>query len=294
MVLQSGSLAGKTLFITGASRGIGRAIALRAARDGANVVIAAKTVDPHQTLEGTILTAARSVEAAGGRALPLQLDIRDEQAVAVAMHDAAEHFGGIDILINNASAVALADTASVSMRRFDLMHAVNARGTFLCTKLALPYLRMASNAHVLNLAPPLELDARWFAPHAAYTLAKIGMSLCTLAHAEEFRPWGIAVNALWPLTTVATAAVSNVFDPDGQMRSRSPEIVADAAHYILTRPAREVSGNFFIDEEVLRAGGITDFARYDLDPPGPRTADLFLPEAVLQRAANTISSSSSA
>jgi len=257
-------LRGKTLFITGGSRGIGLAIALRAARDGANVAVAAKTTEPHPKLPGTIHTAAAEIEAAGGRALPLAVDIRDEAQVDAAVQRTVETFGGLDILVNNASAISLTDTLHTPMKRYDLMHDVNARGTFLCTQKCVPHLARAANPHVLMISPPLDMSARWFAPHVAYTIAKYGMSLCVLGMAEEFRGAGIAVNALWPRTIIATAALQAIptIDDAAKRRTRSPEIVADAAHALLTRPAREFSGNFVLDEDVLRAAGVTDFARY--------------------------------
>jgi citronellol/citronellal dehydrogenase len=257
-------LRGKTLFITGGSRGIGLAIALRAARDGANVAIAAKTTEPHPKLPGTIHTAAAEIEAAGGRALPLAVDIRDEAQVDAAVLRTVEAFGGLDILVNNASAISLTDTLHTPMKRYDLMHEVNVRGTFLCTQKCVPHLARAANPHVLMISPPLDMSARWFAPHVAYTIAKYGMSLCVLGMAEEFRGAGIAVNALWPRTIIATAALQAIptIDDAAKRRTRSPEIVADAAHALLTRPAREFSGNFVLDEDVLRAAGVTDFARY--------------------------------
>jgi citronellol/citronellal dehydrogenase len=286
--ITSRTLRDKTLVITGASRGIGRAIALRAAEDGANVVILGKTSRPHRVLAGTILDTAREVEARGGRALAVQTDVRSEEEVANAVAQCVERFGGLDILVNNASAISLANTQDVNMRRFDLMHEVNTRGTFLCTKLALPHLSRSSNPHVLNLAPPAQIHADWFASHPAYTLAKFGMSLCTLAHSQEFRNAGIAVNALWPLTTIATAAVSNVIEKIGATRSRTPEIMADAAWFIVTSPACRVTGQFFIDEEVLRAHGMHDFSRYDVGSPGPRTMDLFVPAEVVARSATQL------
>ena len=269
------SLRNKTLFITGASRGIGLAIALRAARDGANIAIAAKTDQPHAKLPGTVHSAAREVEAAGGHALPIVCDIRDEAAVAAAVGRTAEHFGGIDALVNNASAISLTATADTPIKRFDLMMAVNTRGTFLCAQTCLPHLKKSANPHILTLSPPLELEPRWFAPHVAYTIAKYGMSLCVLGMAEEFRALGIAVNALWPRTTIATAALQ-VIPGAPVSRSRRPEIVADAAHEILTRPARECTGNFFLDEDVLRGAGLTDFGQYAVDPSAGLQPDLFV------------------
>jgi len=257
-------LRGKTLFITGGSRGIGLAIALRAARDGANVAVAAKTTEPHPKLPGTIHTAAAEIEAAGGRALPLAVDIRDEAQVDAAVQRTVETFGGLDILVNNASAISLTDTLHTPMKRYDLMHDVNARGTFLCTQKCVPHLARAANPHVLMISPPLSMDPRWFAPHVAYTIAKYGMSLCVLGMAEEFRAAGIAVNALWPRTIIATAALQAIatIDDAAKRRTRTPDIVADAAHAVLTRPAREFTGNFVLDEDMLRAAGVTDFTRY--------------------------------
>ncbi len=258
------TLRGRTLFITGASRGIGKAIALRAAADGARVVIAAKTVAPHPSLPGTIHTAARDIEAVGGEALAVPVDVRDEAQVAAAMEAAVRRFGGIDILVNNASAISLTGTADTPMKRFDLMHQVNVRATFLCTQLALPHLRRANNPHVLNIAPPLAstLSARWFAPHVAYTMAKYGMSLCVLGMAEELCPEGIAVNALWPRTAIDTAAIGFIMDDEARRRARLPAIMADAAWWVLTQPARGLTGQFLLDEDVLRKSGVTDFAKY--------------------------------
>jgi citronellol/citronellal dehydrogenase len=259
------SLAGKTLFITGATRGIGKAIALRAASDGANVVVTGKTTEPHPKLPGTIYTAAQDIESAGGRSLAVSLDVRDESQVEAAMAQAAERFGGIDILVNNASAISLTGTLDTPMKRFDLMHQVNTRGTFLCTQKAVPWLRRAGNPHVLNLAPPLHstLDKRWFAPHLAYTMAKYGMSLCVLGMAEEFRADGIAVNALWPRTAIDTEAIRLIAGEEArQRRTRRVEIVADAAHAILTKPSREFTGRFLIDDEVVREAGVSDLSRY--------------------------------
>ena len=260
------NLAGKTLFITGASRGIGKAIAMRAARDGANIAVIGKTEAPHPSLPGTIHSAAAEIEAAGGKALALAADVRDEEAIRAAVARAAAHFGGIDILVNNASAISLTGTLATPMKRFDLMMAVNVRGTFLCSQACIPWLRQSASPHVLNLAPPVELKAKWFQNHVAYTIAKTGMSLCVLGMAEELRPDGIAVNGLWPRTIIATSALSRLGDPTLLGAARKPEIVADAAHAILVRPSRECTGNFFIDEEVLRAGGTTDFAAYAMVP----------------------------
>jgi citronellol/citronellal dehydrogenase len=276
------SLEGKTLFITGATRGIGLAIALRAGRDGARVAILGKTAEPHPKLPGTVFTAAAEVEAAGGEALALVGDVRSEEQVLDAVAKTVAVFGGIDILVNNASAISLTGTLDTDMKRFDLMHQVNARGTFLCSKACIPHLRKASNPHILNMAPPLDLQAKWFAPSLAYTMAKFGMSLCTLGMAEELRGAGIAVNSLWPLTAIDTAAVRNLLGGPAVARvCRKPEIVADAAHAILLRASRHCTGQFFIDEEVLRAGGMTDFAPYAHDASGPLAADYFLPDAVL-------------
>ncbi len=269
------SLAGNTLFISGASRGIGLAIALRAARDGANIVIAAKTDTPHPKLPGTVHTAAAEIEAAGGRALPLVVDIRKEDQVYSAAEQAVRRFGGIDILVNNASAISLTGTLETTMKRFDLIMAVNVRGTFLCSQACLPYLAKAANPHILTLSPPLDMTAKWFAPHLAYTIAKYGMSMCVLGMAEEFRPAGIAVNALWPRTTIATAALQLVPGSDPG-RSRTPEIVAEAAWHILTQNSRTTTGNFFIDEDVLAQAGVTDLARYSVRPGATLESDIFL------------------
>jgi citronellol/citronellal dehydrogenase len=269
------TLAGKTLFITGASRGIGLAIGVRAARDGANVVIAAKSGVPNPKLPGTIYTAAAEIEAAGGKALALKVDIREESEVHDAVAKAAEHFGGIDILVNNASAIWLAGTEGTPMKRYDLMQQVNSRGTFMVTQACLPYLKKASNPHVLMLAPPPNLDPKWFAPHTAYTIAKYGMSLCVLGMSAEFAPAGIAVNALWPRTVIATAAIAMI-DGVKPEHCRRPEIVADAAYAMLTKPSREYTGHFAIDEDVLREAGIHDLDGYAYKPGFPLLPDLFL------------------
>jgi citronellol/citronellal dehydrogenase len=269
------TLAGKTLFITGASRGIGLAIALRAARDGANVVIAAKSNVPNPKLPGTIHTAAAEVEAAGGKALAVQCDIREEAEVRAAVDAAVARFGGIDILINNASAISLTGTLETPMKRFDLMFGVNVRGTFLCSQACLPHLQRAPNPHILTLSPPLNLDPKWFGPHVAYTMAKYGMSQCVLGMAEEFRAKGIAINALWPRTVIRTAALAMIPGVD-PARCRTPEIMADAAHAVLTAPSHARSGRFLIDEDVLREAGITDFTRYAVDPSRELLVDLFL------------------
>ena len=269
------TLAGKTLFITGASRGIGLAIALRAARDGANVAIAAKSDVPNPKLPGTIHSAAAEIEAAGGKALAAKCDIREEAEVQAAVAATVERFGGIDILVNNASAIWLRGTLDTPMKRYDLMHQVNIRGTFLCSQACLPHLRKAANPHILTLSPPLDMQAKWFAPHVAYTIAKFGMSECVLGMAEEFRAEGIAINALWPRTVINTAALAMIPGIDTR-GCRKPEILADAAHAILTTPSRQRTGRFFIDEEVLREAGITDFSAYAVEPGHPLTTDLFL------------------
>ena len=269
------TLAGKTLFISGASRGIGLAIALRAARDGANIVIAAKTDTPHPKLPGTIHTAAAEIEAAGGHALPLAVDIRFEDQVYGAVEQAVRHFGGIDVLVNNASAISLTGTLQTPMKRFDLMLGVNLRGTFLCSQACLPHLAKAANPHILTLSPPLDMRAKWFAPCVAYTMAKYGMSMCVLGMAEDFRSQGIAVNALWPRTIIATVALQAIPGAEPE-RGRTPDIMADAAWQILTRESRPTTGNFFIDEEVLAAAGVTDFSGYAVSPGKPLRRDLFL------------------
>jgi citronellol/citronellal dehydrogenase len=271
------SLKGKTLFVSGGSRGIGLAIALRAARDGANVIIAAKTTEPHPRLPGTIYTSAELIEAAGGKALPVVCDIRDEKQVERAVAAGVEKFGGIDICINNASAISLTPTLQTPMSRFDLMHQINTRGTFLVSKTCLPQLLKAQNPHILNLSPPLNMDEKWFAPHVAYTMAKFGMSMCVLGMAGEFREQGVAVNALWPRSTIATAAVRNLLGGDEMVRrSRQPEIMGDAAHVILTRPSREFTGNFCIDDEVLESAGIKDLSHYAVEPGARLFPDFFV------------------
>lgn len=271
------SLAGKTLFITGASRGIGLAIALRAARDGANIVIAAKSVIANPKLPGTIYTAAAEIEAAGGQALAVPCDIRFDDQVEAAMAQAVSSFGGVDILVNNASAIDLRGIDALEMKRFDLMHQINARGTYLCCKAALPHLRKAANPHILTLSPPLDLNPKWFSPNLAYTMAKYGMSLVTLGLAEDLAKNGVAVNSLWPETAIATAAVGNLLGGEEAMRhARKPEIVADAAHAILTRPAASCTGNFFIDVNVLMEEGVEDFSAYAVDPGVDAMLDFFL------------------
>jgi len=271
------NLKNKTLFISGGSRGIGLEIARRAAKDGANIIIAAKTDEPHPKLPGTIHTAAEEIEAAGGKALPLVCDIRDDQAVKDAVAAGAETFGGIDICINNASAISLTPTLQTPMHRFDLMHQVNTRGTFLVSQTCIPYLLKSDNPHILNLSAPLNMEEKWFRNHVAYTMAKYGMSMCVLGMAGEFRKQGIAVNALWPRTAIATAAVQNILGGDEMTaRCRKPEIMADAAHIILTRPSSEFTGNFCIDDEVLESAGITDLSGYAVDPEKELLADFFV------------------
>ncbi len=273
------SLANKTLFITGASRGIGLAIALRAARDGANVAIAAKTAEPHPKLEGTIYTAAEEIEAAGGKALPLVVDVRDELSVQEAVAKTVEAFGGIDVCVNNASAIQLTGTLETDMKRYDLMHQINTRGTYVTSKTCIPHLRKAANPHVLNLSPPLDMKPRWFEPHVAYTMAKYGMSMCALGMAEEFRGDGIAFNALWPRTGIATAAIRNALAGDEGMRAcRTVDIMADAAYWIFNQPSRRCTGNFFIDDVLLYAAGERDFDKYRVDPSRDLMPDFFVPE----------------
>ena len=264
------SLRGKTLFITGASRGIGLAIGLRAARDGANVAIVAKTAEPTPKLEGTVFTAAKEIDAAGGKGLPLVCDIRFEDQVAAAVKQTVETFGGIDILVNNASAISLTGTVDTPLKRFDLMHGINTRGTFACSQACIPFLAKSDNAHILNISPPLNMEAKWFAPHVAYTMAKFGMSMCVLGMAEELKDKNIAVNALWPRTVIATAAVQNLLGGDASIRgSRKPDIMADAAYTIFTRKSSERTGQFFIDENVLRDSGVTDLSASAMTPGMP-------------------------
>ena len=269
------TLKGKTLFITGGSRGIGLAIALRAAADGANIVIAAKTTEPNPKLPGTIFSAAREIEAAGGLCLPVQCDIRDEAQIAAAVAAGAGRFGGIDVLVNNASAISLTGTLETPMKRFDLMFGVNVRGTYAASQACIPHLKEAANPHILTLASPINLKPTWFKRHVAYTMAKYGMSMCVLGMAAEFREAGIAVNALWPRTIISTAALQMIPGVDPRC-GRKPEIMADAAHWILTQPARGCSGNFFIDEDVLRRAGTADFGKYAVDPEKSLLPDLFL------------------
>ena len=270
-------LAGKTIVMSGGSRGIGLAIALRAARDGANVVLLAKTAKPHPRLEGTIHTAAAEIEAAGGNALAVVGDVRDDNSVTDAVERACERFGAIDIVVNNASAIDVSPSTTIAMKRYDLMQDVNTRGTFLLSRTCVPYLRDADNPHVLTLSPPLSLDPKWYGAHLAYTLAKFGMSMCTLGMSVQHAAAGIAFNSLWPRTIIATAAVQNLLGGDAAMaRSRRPEVVADAAHHILTRPARTTTGNFFIDDEVLAQAGVTDLSAYAYVPDADLQVDLFL------------------
>jgi citronellol/citronellal dehydrogenase len=262
-VTGSASLAGNTILMSGGSRGIGLAIAVRAARDGANVALIAKTAEPHPKLEGTIFTAAEAIEKAGGQALPIVGDVRDDGLVLAAVEQTVAKFGGIDICVNNASAIDLSSTESISMKRYDLMQDINTRGTFLLSKACLPHLRRATNPHILTMSPPLSVDPKWFSPFLGYALSKFGMSMCTLGLAEDLRDDGIAVNSLWPRTIIATAAVRNLLGGDEAMRrSRRPEIVADAAHAILVRPSRQTTGNFFLVEDVLAAEGVTDLGAY--------------------------------
>ncbi len=271
-------LEGKTLFISGASRGIGLAIALKAARDGANVALIAKTAEPHPKLEGTVYTAAAAIEDAGGQALPIVGDIRDDAQVLAAVEQAVERFGGIDICVNNASAINLSGTEDLAMKRYDLMQDINTRGTFLVSKACVPHLQQAENPHVLTMSPPLSLDPKWFKTHVAYTIAKYGMSMCTLGMAEEFRDRGVAFNSLWPRTLIATAAVQNLLGGEEAMASsRSPELMADAAYAVVTRPSRETTGNFFLAEDVLAQEGVDDFSNYSYGGPEAQlVADLFV------------------
>ncbi len=275
------SLKGKTLFITGASRGIGLAIGLRAARDGANVAIIAKTAEPNPKLPGTVFTAAKEIEAAGGKALPCVTDIRDENAIAEAVKKTVETFGGIDILVNNASAISLTTTEATPMKRYDLMHSINTRGTFACSQACIPHLRKSAkdgrNPHIMNLSPPLNMETKWFAPHVAYTMAKFGMSMCVLGMAGELAKDGIAVNALWPRTTIATSAIQNLLGGDAVMKgSRKPEIMADAAYVVFNTPSKELTGQFLIDDEVLEKSGKTDLSEYSCTPGGQLFPDFFV------------------
>jgi citronellol/citronellal dehydrogenase len=275
------SLAGKTLFITGASRGIGLAIGVRAARDGANVAIAAKTAEPHPKLSGTIYTAAEEIERAGGKALPLIVDVREEATVKEALDRTAAHFGGIDIVVNNASAIQLTPVVATDMKRFDLMHQINTRGTFVVSKWAIPHLEKAANPHILMISPPLDMKEKWFAAHTAYSMAKFGMSIVVLGLAGELRAKGIAVNALWPRTVIATAAVQNLLGGEAMMRqSRKPEIMAEAAYVVFSRPSRELTGRFLIDDNFLAESGVADFDRYRVDPTQKLAQDFFVPTEI--------------
>ena len=274
-------LKNKTLFVSGASRGIGLAIAKRAAKDGANIILAAKTAEPHPKLPGTIYTAADEIIEEGGQALPVICDIRDEENVRDAVNKGLDHFGGIDICVNNASAIQLTGTLQTDMKRYDLMNQINTRGTFLVSKVCLPHLLNSDNPHILNLSPPLDMDPKWFGPHVAYTMAKFGMSLCVLGMAEEFKEDGVAVNALWPRTAVATAAIKNALGGDSIMNiSRSPEIMADAAYVILTKDSKEFTGNFCIDDNLLAENGVTDFSQYAEVPFSELAPDFFVPDDI--------------
>jgi citronellol/citronellal dehydrogenase len=275
------TLKGKTLFITGASRGIGLAIALRAARDGANVAVAAKTTEPHAKLEGTIYTAAEEIEKAGGRALPVVCDIRFEDQVQAAVAKTVEAFGGVDICVNNASAISLTPSTATDMKRYDLMHGINARGTFLVSKTCIPHLKQAANPHILTISPPLDMNVRWFAPHVAYTMAKFNMSIVALGLSGELKADGIAANTLWPRTTIATAAVRNLLGGDALVRrSRTPDIMGDAAHVILTQDARTFTGRFCIDDTLLYEQGVRDFEKYRVDPSLELAPDFFVPDSI--------------
>ncbi|WKX97881.1 hypothetical protein Q1695_013517 [Nippostrongylus brasiliensis] len=276
-MFNTGKFVGRTVVISGASRGIGKEIALKLAKDGANIVVAAKTASAHPKLPGTIYTAAEEIEKAGGKALPCVVDVRDEGSVQNAVEEAVKKFGGIDILINNASAISLTGTEETEMKRYDLMHSINTRGTFLMSKTCLPYLKQGKNPHILNISPPLLMEPRWFSNHVAYTMAKYGMSMCVLGMHEEFRPYGVAVNALWPLTAIWTAAMEMLSSGSGESGSRKPSIMADAAYAVLSKNSRQYTGNFAIDEDVLRAEGVTDFSKYAVDPAAPLTADFFIP-----------------
>jgi len=275
------NLTNKTLFISGASRGIGLAIAKRAAQDGANIILAAKTAEPHPKLPGTIYTAADEIEEAGGKALPVLCDVRYEDQLETAVKNGADHFGGIDICVNNASAIQLTNTLQTDMKRYDLMNQINARGTFLTSKKCIPYLLKSENPHILNLSPPLDMNSKWFSNHVAYSIAKFGMSLCVLGMAEEFKEKGIAVNALWPRTAIATAAVKNILGGDELVKvSRIPEIMADAAYVILTKDSKEFTGNFCIDDNLLADNGVTDFSKYAEVPFSQLAPDFFVPDNI--------------
>ncbi|MFL2732914.1 MAG: SDR family oxidoreductase [Gammaproteobacteria bacterium] len=275
------NLTNKTLFISGASRGIGLAIAKRAAQDGANIILAAKTAEPHPKLPGTIYTAADEIEEAGGKAFPVLCDVRYEDQLETAVKNGADHFGGIDICVNNASAIQLTNTLQTDMKRYDLMNQINARGTFLTSKKCIPYLLKSENPHILNLSPPLDMNSKWFSNHVAYSIAKFGMSLCVLGMAEEFKEKGIAVNALWPRTAIATAAVKNILGGDELVKvSRIPEIMADAAYVILTKDSKEFTGNFCIDDNLLADNGVTDFSKYAEVPFSQLAPDFFVPDNI--------------
>ncbi|KAK7073001.1 Hydroxysteroid dehydrogenase-like protein 2 [Halocaridina rubra] len=278
MITNTGKLAGRTLFITGASRGIGKVIALKAARDGANIVIAAKTAEPHPKLPGTIYTAAKEIEAAGGQALPCVVDVRDENSVGNAVDNAVKQFGSLDVVINNASAISLTGTRETPMKRYDLMHQINTRGTYLVSKMCVPHLLKGTNPHILNISPPLNMRPRWFRDHVAYTMAKYGMSMCVLGMAEEFKAEGIACNALWPRTAIITVAMEMLGGKEVDKQCRKPEIMADAAYVMLCKDSRSYTGNFAVDDDVLKAEGITDFTSYAVDPNTPLMPDFFLDE----------------
>ncbi|XP_046908820.2 hydroxysteroid dehydrogenase like 2 isoform X2 [Dermatophagoides farinae] len=284
MLKNTGAFAAKTVFVTGGSRGIGKAIALKMAKDGCNVIIAAKTTDPHPKLEGTIFTAAKEIENNGGNCLPVQCDLRDEENVIRAINQAVDKFGKIDVLVNNASAISLTGTEETTMKKYDLMNQINARGTFMASKYCIPHLKQSSNPHILNLSPPLEMKSRWFAPHVAYSMAKFGMSLCVLGMAEEFKDSGIAVNALWPRTAIWTAAMGMLSGGQQEIAKmcRKIDIMADAAYAITSRDSKSCSGNFFIDEEVLRDEGITDFDPYAIEPGTQLMGDFFIPERLME------------
>ena len=274
-------LSNKTLFVSGASRGIGLAIAKRAASDGANIILAAKTAEPHPKLPGTIYTAAEEIEDAGGKAFPVICDVRSEEQIEDAVNKGSEHFGGIDICVNNASAIQLTNTLQTDMKRYDLMNQINARGTFLTSKKCLPYLLKSDNPHILNLSPPLDMNPKWFSNHVAYSIAKYGMSLCVLGMAEEFKEQGVAVNALWPRTAIATAAVKNILGGDETVKvSRTPEIMADAAYVILTKDSKEFTGNFCIDDNLLAENGVDDFSKYAEVPFAQLAPDFFVPDDI--------------
>ncbi|XP_005186558.1 hydroxysteroid dehydrogenase-like protein 2 [Musca domestica] len=293
-MINTGKLAGRTLFITGASRGIGKAIALKAARDGANIVVAAKTAEPHPKLPGTIYSAAEEIEKAGGKAHPCIVDVRDEHQIRQAIQEAVAKFGGIDILINNASAISLTPTLNTEMKRYDLMHHINTRGTFLTSKECLPYLLKSNHAHILNISPPLNLNPKWFAPHVAYTMAKYGMSMCVLGMAEEFRDKGVSVNALWPRTAIHTAAIEMLTGPDSAQFSRKPEIMSDAAYAILIKePRNNETGRFYIDDEVLQANGVTDLKQYACYPENSEKLmpDFFLDDVIPEAASDNTATS---